>query len=116
MNAAGIPVQHDTLVVLLLDEREPLPVRPQTGEAVEKILFCQTQEFVRIHPVELARALNAWLVENSDLLPKSLALDGKSIGAKDAASQLEGALVTGDALHAQKKRQFLSPATAATTC
>lgn len=110
----------------------------------------------RIHPVELARALNAWLVENSDLLPKSLALDGKSIGAKgrlggivtlcfhatgqplaqrtysgkkddcelpvaqrlldkDAASQLEGALVTGDALHAQKKRQFLSPATAATT-
>jgi hypothetical protein len=36
----------------------------------------------RIDSVELARALNAWLVENSDLLPKSLALDGKTIGAK----------------------------------
>ena len=36
----------------------------------------------RIDPVELARALNAWLTENSDLLPKSLALDGKTIGAK----------------------------------
>jgi hypothetical protein len=36
----------------------------------------------RIDPVELARALNAWLTENSELLPKSLALDGKSIGAK----------------------------------
>ena len=36
----------------------------------------------RIDPVELARALNAWFTENSDLLPKSLALDGKSIGAK----------------------------------
>ena len=27
-------------------------------------------------------ALNAWLTENSDLLPKFLALDGKSLGAK----------------------------------
>ena len=36
----------------------------------------------RIDPVELARALNVWFTENSDLLPKSLALDGKSIGAK----------------------------------
>jgi hypothetical protein len=34
------------------------------------------------YPVELACALNAWLTENSELLPKSLALDGKSIGAK----------------------------------
>ena len=100
----------------------------------------------RIDPVELARALNAWLCENSDLLPKSLALDGKSIGdkgklggivtlcfqatgqplaqrtysgkkndcelpvaqrllEKDAADQLVGALVTGDALNAQKKRR-----------
>jgi hypothetical protein len=111
----------------------------------------------RIDPVELARALNAWLTENSELLPKSLALDGKSIGAKgrlggivtlcfhatgqpiaqrtysgkkddcelpvaqrlldeDAAAQLEGALVTGDALNTQKKRHLLSSATAATTC
>jgi hypothetical protein len=31
----------------------------------------------RIDPVELACALNAWLTENSELLPKSLALDGK---------------------------------------
>jgi DDE_Tnp_1-associated/Druantia protein DruA len=111
----------------------------------------------RIDPVELARALNAWLCENSDLLPKSLALDGKSIGAKgtlggivtlcfhatgqplaqrtysgrkddcelpvaqhlldkDAASQLEGALVTGDALNAQKKRRSLSRAMEGTSC
>jgi hypothetical protein len=111
----------------------------------------------RIDPVELARALNAWLGANSDLLPKSLALDGKSIGAKGrlggivtlcfhatgqplaqrtysgkkddcelpvaqhllektAASQLAGALVTGDALHTQKKRRSLSRATAGTTC
>jgi hypothetical protein len=103
----------------------------------------------RIDPVELARALNAWLTENSELLPKSLALDGKSIGAKgrlggivtlcfhatgqpfaqrtcsgkkddcelpvaqrlldkDAADQLQGALVTGDALNTQKKRRLLS--------
>lgn len=100
----------------------------------------------RIDPVELARALNLWLTENSDLLPKSLAIDGKSIGAKgslggivtlcfhatgqplaqrtysgkkddcelpvaqrlldkDAAGQLPGALVTGDALNNQKKRR-----------
>ncbi len=30
----------------------------------------------RICPIELARALNAWLTANSDLLPKTLALDG----------------------------------------
>jgi hypothetical protein len=100
----------------------------------------------RIDPVELAAALNAWLVENSELLPKSLALDGKDLGAngrlggivtlcfhatgqplaqrtysgrkgdcelpvaqrlldKDAAGQLEGALVTSDALNCQKKRR-----------
>lgn len=111
----------------------------------------------RIDPVELACALNAWLCENSDLLPKSLALDGKSIGAKgrlggivtlcfhatgqplaqrtyngnkedcelpvaqhlldhNAASQLAGALVTGDALHTQKKRRSSSRATGETTC
>jgi hypothetical protein len=109
----------------------------------------------RIDPVELARVLNAWLTENSELLPKSLALDGKSIGAKgrlggivtlcfqatgqplaqrtysgkkddcelpvaqrlldkDAAARLEGALVTGDALDARKKRHASSPAMAAT--
>ena len=111
----------------------------------------------RIDPIELAQALNTWLVANSELLPKSLAIDGKSIGAKgrlggivslcfhatgqplaqrvysgkkddcelpiaqnlldkDAAAQLEGALVTGDALNAQKKRHSSSSATAATTC
>ncbi|MDE0835394.1 MAG: hypothetical protein OSA84_03475 [Akkermansiaceae bacterium] len=36
----------------------------------------------RIEPVEFARALNTWLTGNSELLPKFLALDGKSIGAK----------------------------------
>ena len=101
----------------------------------------------RIDPVELARALNAWLTENSDLLPKSLALDGKDLGTKgrlggivtlcfhatgqplaqrtysgkkddcelpvaqrlldqDAAAQLEGALVTGDALNTQKNSAY----------
>lgn len=110
----------------------------------------------RICPVELARALNAWLTENSDQLPKTLALDGKDLGAKgrlggiitlcfqatgqplaqrtysgkkddcelpvaqrlldkDVAGGLDGALVTGDALHAQKKRRSSSSATAATT-
>jgi hypothetical protein len=111
----------------------------------------------RVDPVELARALNTWLVANSERLPKSLAMDGKSIGAKgrlggivslcfhatgqplaqrtysgkkddcelpvaqrlldkDAASQLPGALVTGDALHTQKKRRSSSSVMAATTC
>lgn len=111
----------------------------------------------RLDPVEVARALNGWLRENSDLLPKSLALDGKTIGAKgrlggivtlcfhgtgqplaqrcysgkkddcelpvaqhlldkDAAAQLEGALVTGDALNTQKKRRSSSPVTVETTC
>ena len=111
----------------------------------------------RINPVELAGALNAWLVGNSEMLPKTLALDGKSIGAKgrlggivtlcfhatgqplaqrvysgkkddcelpvaqrlldkDAAGQLAGALVTGDALHTQKKRRPSSSVMAATTC
>ena len=36
----------------------------------------------RVCPVELARALNTWLVTNSEHLPKSLALDGKDLGAK----------------------------------
>ena len=44
----------------------------------------------RIDPVELARALNAWLTENSDLFPKSLALDGKDLGAK---SRLGGIVI-----------------------
>ena len=34
----------------------------------------------------------------------------------DAADQLQGALVTGDALNTQKKRHLLSSATAVTTC
>lgn len=34
---------------------------------------------------------------------------------KDAAGQLQGALVTGDALNTQKKRPSSSPATAAIT-
>lgn len=36
----------------------------------------------RIDPVELAGSLNSWLTANSELLPKTLALDGKTIGAK----------------------------------
>jgi len=77
----------------------------------------------RVCPVELARHLNAWLTAltaNSEHLPKSLALDGELPVAqrlldKDAASQLAGALVTGDALNAQKKRRSLSPPTAVIT-
>ncbi len=97
------------------------------------------------------------MCENSDLLPKSLALDRKSIGAKgrlggivtlcfhatgqplgqrtysgkkddcelpvaqhlldnNAGSQLDGALVTADALHTQKKRRSSSGVTEETTC
>ena len=93
----------------------------------------------------LAEALNRWLLAHSDLLPKSLALDGKDLGggklgaivtlchqhngqplamrtysgAKDdcelpvgrrlleevgSTGVLENAVVTGDALHTQKKR------------
>jgi imidazoleglycerol phosphate synthase glutamine amidotransferase subunit HisH len=110
----------------------------------------------RICPVELARHLNAWLIANSEHLPKSLALDGKDLGAKgrlggivtlcfhatgqplaqraysgkkddcelpvaqhllgkEAATQLPGTLVTGDALNAQKKRHSSSSPTVATT-
>ena len=93
----------------------------------------------------LADALNRWLLAHRDLLPKSLALDGKDLGggklgaivtlchqhsgqplamrtysgAKDdcelpvgrrlleevgSTGVLENAVVTGDALHTQKKR------------
>ena len=35
-----------------------------------------------VDPVCLATALNAWLAANSDLLPKTLAMDGKDLGGK----------------------------------
>jgi hypothetical protein len=35
-----------------------------------------------VDPVSLAAALNAWLIANSDLLPKTLAIDGKDLGGK----------------------------------
>lgn len=44
----------------------------------------------QINPNSLAHAINQWLTANSDLLPKTLALDGKDLGGK---SKL-GALVT----------------------
>jgi hypothetical protein len=94
----------------------------------------------------LARAINQWLIANSDLLPKSLALDGKDLGGKgklgalitlchhctgaplamraytgekadcelpvsqqlieeEVSACLANAVITGDALHAQKKRR-----------
>lgn len=96
-----------------------------------------------IDPVALAGALNRWLIANSDLLPKTLALDGKDLGGKGglgaivtlchhatgaplamatysgekddcelpvaqallarAAEVLPHAVITGDALHCQKK-------------
>lgn len=99
----------------------------------------------RIDPVALAAALNRWLITNSDLLPKTLALDGKDLGGKgklgaivtlchhatgaplamatysgekddcelpvsqtllgQTAAVLPDAIVTGDALNAQKKRR-----------
>lgn len=43
-----------------------------------------------IDPLSLAAALNAWMREHSDLLPKSLSIDGKDLGSK---GQL-GAIVT----------------------
>ena len=98
-----------------------------------------------IDPDSLAGALNKWLADNSDLLPKSLAFDGKDLGGKgklgaivtlchhttgaplamtthsgekgdceqpagralieEAAPVLANAVVTGDALHCQKKRR-----------
>lgn len=98
-----------------------------------------------IDPVSLAGALNRWLIAHSDLLPKSLAFDGKDLGGKgnlgaivtlchqatgaplamatysgakddcempaaqsllrEAAEVLPNAVLTGDALHCQKKRR-----------
>jgi hypothetical protein len=51
-----------------------LPIMPGYG-AINDIVN-------RVCPVELARALNAWLTTNSKHLPKSPALDGKDLGAK----------------------------------
>ena len=100
----------------------------------------------QVDPESLARAINQWLVANSDLLPKSLALDGKDLGGKgklgalvtlchhgtgaplamraytgekadcelpvsqqliaeEVSACLVNAVITGDALHAQKKRR-----------
>lgn len=96
-----------------------------------------------VDPASLATALNRWLIANSDLLPKTLALDGKDLGGKGslgaivtlchhatgaplamatysgqkddcelpvaqallerAAAVLPHAVITGDALHCQKK-------------
>lgn len=98
-----------------------------------------------IDPLSLAEALNRWLIANSDLLPKTLAIDGKDLGGKGklgaivtlchhatgaplamttysgekddcelpvaqallkrVAEVLPHAVVTGDALHCQKKRR-----------
>ena len=97
-----------------------------------------------IDPGALAGALNRWLVAHSDLLPKTLAIDGKDLGGKghlgaivtlchhatgaplamatysgkkddceqpvarellrEVAEVLPHAVVSGDALHCQKKR------------
>lgn len=98
----------------------------------------------QIDPHALAAALNQWLIAHSDLLPKTLAIDGKDLGAKgqigaivtlchhatgaplamatysggkgdcelpvsqtlleQVADVLPNSIVTGDALHTQKKR------------
>lgn len=103
----------------------------------------------QINPNSLAHAINQWLAANSDLLPKTLALDGKDLGGKgklgalvtlchhhtgaplamrtysgdkndcelpvsqillkQAAPILANAVITGDALNAQKKRRSSSP-------
>jgi hypothetical protein len=44
----------------------------------------------RLDPAALAAPLNHWLAANSDLLPKSLAIDGKDLGGKGKL----GAIVT----------------------
>lgn len=44
----------------------------------------------QVNPNSLAHAINQWLAAHSDLLPKSLAIDGKNLGAKGKL----GALVT----------------------
>jgi hypothetical protein len=96
-----------------------------------------------VDPVSLAGALTRWLIANSDLLPKTLAMDGKGLGGKgklgaivtlchhatgaplamatysgekddcelpvaqslleEAADVLPHAVLSGDALHCQKK-------------
>ena len=94
-----------------------------------------------VDPNELARVLNEWLAQNEGTLPRSLAFDGKSIGAltggiitlchqatgapvamavhqgakgdcempgarqllKSVEPSLEGAVLSADALHCQKK-------------
>lgn len=43
-----------------------------------------------VDPVSLAATLNQWLLTNSDLLPKTLAIDGKDLGGKGKL----GAIVT----------------------
>ena len=43
-----------------------------------------------VDPVALAAALNRWLLTNSDLLPKTLAMDGKDLGGKSTL----GAIIT----------------------
>jgi hypothetical protein len=98
-----------------------------------------------LDPVSLADPLNRWLIASSDLLPKTLAIDGKDLGGKSklgavvtlchhatgaplamatysgkkddcelpvaqallqqVAGVLPNAVVTGDALHCQKKRR-----------
>lgn len=103
----------------------------------------------QVDPHALASAINQWLAAHSDLLPKSLALDGKDLGAKGKLGALvtlchhhtgaplamltysgekndcelpvsqtlleqttpilANAVVTGDALNAQKKRRSSSP-------
>ncbi len=44
MNAAGMAVQHDALVIFFFDQRKALSVRAQTSEAIEKLLLGQLQE------------------------------------------------------------------------
>ena len=43
-----------------------------------------------VDPVSLAASLNRWLIANSDLLPKTLAMDGKDLGGKGTL----GAIIT----------------------
>ena len=106
----------------------------------------------QVDPHSLAWAINQWLAANSDLLPKSLALDGKDLGGKgklgavvtlchhhtgaplathtysgekndcelplsqtllhQAAPVPSNAVITGDALHAQKNRADHHPSRA----
>ena len=63
---------------------------PQSGQLLMPGYDALNDIINQVDPHSLARAINAWLIAHSDLLPKTLAIDGKDLGGKGSL----GALVT----------------------